>query len=73
MIPQDKLLHFGAGLLIALAVGLLLSPWLALPAAVIAGGLKELYDSRHPETHAVDALDFIATGFGGVLGAWLVW
>lgn len=69
----DKLLHFGAGLLIALSVGLLLSPWAALPAAVMAGGLKELYDSFCPDTHTVDPLDFLATGFGGVLGAAIAW
>ena len=73
MFPVDKLLHFVAGVAVALFFGLVLSPWAALPAAVLVGGFKELFDSFYPDTHTVDPLDFLATGFGGVLGAGVLW
>ena len=72
MMPRDKLLHFGAGLSIALVVGFVLSPWHGLLVAVIAGALKELTDHFHPLGHTVDLWDFLATASGGLLATMLL-
>ena len=68
MFPTDKLLHFGAGLSLALMVGFVLSPWHGLLVAVIAGAVKELYDYFHPAIHTCDLWDFLVTCFGGYVG-----
>ena len=62
----DKITHFLAGAVIALALGYVLPIFYAMFAAVIVGALKELYYSFHPETHTADMLDFVATVAGGV-------
>ena len=67
-IPIDKQGHFLGGAVIALALGYLLPPLAGVAAAVVAGVFKEFYDNLHPDTHTVDAWDFLATSFGGIAG-----
>jgi len=69
---KDKLLHFGAGILVAafftLASG---RPLVGLAAAAIAGIAKETYDASHGGT--VEALDAVATFVGGALAAGILY
>lgn len=71
-IPQDKLLHFMAGMLIVAAVAIwkLLAPY-AWTLGVIAGACKERYDGRNGGE--VDVWDFAATVFGAVAMQGFVW
>ena len=62
---RDKLYHLAAGAVIALAVGLLLTPLLGLGAALVAGVAKEAYDATGRGT--VEALDAVATVVGGAV------
>lgn len=68
MLKKDKILHLLAGFTIA---GLVM--WLtgnivyAILAAILAGLLKEYYDSFFPKSHTVDVWDFVVTAIGGVL------
>jgi len=65
---KDKLLHFGAGILVAafftLASG---KPLVGLVAAAIAGIAKETYDKKRGGPF--DLLDLLATIIGGGAGA----
>lgn len=70
MIHLDKLLHFAAGALAALAAGLLVSPPVGVAAAVFVGAVKEAYDATGRGTP--DGLDFIATVVGGLTATVLV-
>lgn len=63
---HDKKLHFITGLLLSLLVGAVWHPVAGLIASVIAGAAKEIYDSTGRGT--VDALDFVATAAGGLIG-----
>jgi hypothetical protein len=65
-IPADKANHLIAGLLVYLLVALLFGPTFGLAAAIAAGAAKEAAD-RYTQGH-VEALDFLATCLGGVLG-----
>lgn len=66
-IPKDKLLHAGAGALIALLVGLATGmPWVGAAAALVAAVGKEVYDRQHPETHTQDIMDAVVTAAAGV-------
>ena len=69
-LPKDKLLHFGAGLVISLVVGTLTVPLYGVIASLVAGVGKEVWDSRGHGT--VEVLDVVATLFGGVVGAILM-
>ena len=71
-VPQDKLLHFVAGILIVTVVALwkLLAPY-AWTIGVIAGACKEWYDKRNGGE--VDVWDFAATVFGAIVMQGLVW
>lgn len=69
---NDKLMHFCAGLLIALAVGWVFSPLVGLLAAWCAGAAKEFYDYLNPVGHSVEWLDFLATAAGGAVGSTLI-
>lgn len=65
-IPRDKKLHFAAGLLISLSVGLAFTPWLGFSLALLAGVLKEAWDwhvYRGP-----DWQDMLATWAGALAG-----
>ena len=64
-LPQDKANHLAYGLAIFCIVGLV-SPIAGLAAAVIAGALKEAYDSTGRGN--VEFLDFVATAAGGAIG-----
>lgn len=66
--PLDKQAHALAGYAIAVSFGLTVSPALGLAYALVAGVLKEFYDSRHPESHTCDVWDFVATALGGLAG-----
>ena len=68
MFPADKLLHFGGGLFIALAVGWLLLPWVGMLFAGCAAVCKELYDFLDPKDHKADFWDLLVTLFGGGVG-----
>ena len=65
MLPRDKLLHFAAGLGLALVAGWLVSPWYGLLVAMTAGALKELHDHFDPLGHSADFWDFVVTCLGG--------
>lgn len=63
---NDKVLHFGAGFLIALIVSFTLNPIAGFVAAAVIGFVKEVYDYLGNGTP--DLMDFIATVFGGAVG-----
>ena len=72
-LKSDKLLHFIAGLLIAEVTAGALSHWtklysliIGLVASVVAGWLKEWWDSKHGGV--VSDKDFVATVIGGSVG-----
>jgi hypothetical protein len=68
MFPRDKLMHFGAGLGIALLFGWLLTPFYGFVAAAVAGALKEIQDRVDKLNGTPDVWDFVATCLGGVTG-----
>lgn len=80
MIPDDKLKHFLGGAVIAFMVarGVFMVFHLLVAAALIGvvvagaiGAWKEwVYDAARPE-HTVDVFDFLATLFGGAVGAFI--
>ncbi len=65
-IPQDKKLHFGAGLVISLLYGYLMNPLTGIATAVLAGIAKECYD--YVDYGEFDFMDCLATWVGGVAG-----
>lgn len=71
-IQQDKLLHFIAGALIvalcAFVKGFAPYAWIA---GVVAGMLKEFYDSR--DNGSVEVLDFAATTAGALTMQIAIW
>ncbi|MEQ1665596.1 MAG: hypothetical protein ABL927_09500, partial [Bdellovibrionales bacterium] len=79
---RDKLLHATVGSIIGGLVTYIArenmdmsetkSFWVGSLAAVLAGALKELYDSKHPDNHTADIRDFIATSIGGLIGAGMI-
>lgn len=69
MIAHDKKLHFIAGAVICLVVGLAVIPVAGFIVAAIVGMAKELYDTAHPKTHTADPIDFVATALGGAIVA----
>lgn len=71
-IPQDKLLHFIAGSLIVALCAFIkgFAPY-AWVAGVVAGMLKEFYDSRG--NGSVEVLDFAATTAGALTMQMAVW
>lgn len=64
-VPHDKLLHIVAGLAATMKTA---KPAWALAAAVIVGGLKELYDLWQRHKHTPDPWDALATAAGGAAG-----
>ena len=76
---HDKVLHAVVGSLISSTATLVAyygfklsknqSFWVGLATGVIAGVLKEVYDSKHRDKHTVDAADAIVTGGGAAVGA----
>lgn len=71
-IPQDKLLHFIAGALIVALCSFIkgFAPY-AWVAGVVAGMLKECFDSR--DNGSVEVLDFAATTAGALAMQMAVW
>jgi hypothetical protein len=79
---SDKLKHVVIGNLIATSGALAAyygfdldknkSALVGLGLAVLAGVLKEAYDSKHPHKHTADSKDAIATAAGGALGAFAI-
>lgn len=71
-IPQDKHLHFIAGALIVALCAFVkgFAPY-AWAAGVVAGALKEFYDSRG--NGSVEILDFAATTAGALTMQMAVW
>lgn len=70
--PKDKLLHFGAGLIIGGGVAYFTGkPDMGIAAAALAGGLKEAWDSKHGGK--VELLDMVATVLGGVVAAGILY
>lgn len=71
-IPQDKLLHFIAGaLIVALCASVKGFAPYAWVAGVVAGMLKEFFDSRG--NGSVEVLDFAATTAGALTMQMAVW
>lgn len=71
-IPQDKLLHFIAGAMTVALVSVVrcLAPYSVL-FGILAGALKEWYDSRHGGS--VELMDFVATTAGAGVMWMAVW
>ncbi len=71
MFAFDKQLHFGAGMLIGLAVGVGTNPITGLVFATVAGIVKEVYD-KYSGNGTPELLDAVATVLGGITGSlWL--
>ena len=78
-IPQDKAQHIGA----SAAIGLVLAetkpfkkwkPWQRVLFNVgVIGGLKELYDHRHPGSHSAEWGDIAADAVGAASAEGVVW
>jgi hypothetical protein len=64
----DKVLHFGAGMVIMLVVSIPFATWVAFLAVCAAAALKEARD--HIAYHGADWRDFVITVVGGLL-VWL--
>lgn len=64
---KDKQQHFGVGFLIAFVLGLL-HPLAGVIGALVAGGVKEIYDYFHQDTNTPDWGDALATWLGGAAG-----
>ena len=65
---SDKRKHLCAGFIISMVVGVLV-PWCGIVAAIIAGAIKEWWDSKGHGT--VEIMDFIFTAIGALCGACL--
>jgi hypothetical protein len=63
---KDKLMHFVAGLGVALVVGAALHPALGQAAAAFVGCWKEDRDAADPANHTYDGWDAYWTATGGV-------
>ena len=74
---EDHQKHFAVGAMAALGTRVMLDTLvpdapryvqITVPilASVVLGGLKELSDARHPESHCAETGDWAATGLGGV-------
>ncbi len=61
---SDKRLHMYCGFAISLVVGIII-PWCGIIAAMVAGGIKEWWDSRGHG--CVEILDFVFTTIGGII------
>jgi len=69
MIAVDKILHFVAGLLIAIIVGYFFTALWALAAGLAAGALKEALDEYR--YGGADIKDFLSTALGTLIGMML--
>lgn len=67
LLPHDKRLHLLAGAVIALLVGVFMSPAFGLVAGIAAGAAKEAFDYRNPTKGTPEWADLAATA----IGAWL--
>ena len=67
----DKRKHFIIGFLITLLVGALVNQWIGLGITIIAGFIKERWDSKGHGT--VEAWDIIFTALGGLCAFPLAW
>ena len=65
-IEQDKILHFLAGLLIAILGGVIIDPITGIGLAIAAGIAKECYDDYHDKK--IEVWDAVATAIGGCVG-----
>lgn len=63
---MDKVLHFAAGLGIAVAVGLIVEPLIGLTAGMAAGVLKEIKDEWN--YGGSDLKDMLVTFAGAAIG-----
>ena len=70
-VPYDKKLHFIAGFLIALIMGIITDPITGIGFAIATGIFKECYDD-YQKDGSFDAYDMIATWIGGACGFALV-
>ena len=69
MLARDKQMHFAAGLVLSLLMGLLCTPTWGLLTAVVVGALKEISWDWLLKKGTPEFLDFVATVLGGALGA----
>jgi hypothetical protein len=65
---NDKLLHFIAGLIIALLFGWLVYPAFGFFMSVLIGGLKEMVWDLCLDRGTPEMRDFVATAQGGLVG-----
>lgn len=70
---NDKVLHFIAGLIIALLFGWLVYPAFGFFMSVLAGGLKEMVWDILLNRGTPEMRDFVATAKGGLVGCILLW
>ena len=70
-LQHDKILHFGAGLILCLITGALTTPAIGLLLGVISGIIKEIYDKYNNGT--VDVLDSFATTLGALIGFYILY
>jgi len=72
-IPLDKQAHaLGGAVIVQSMILASQSMTRALIACALLALAKEIYDSRHPNTHTKDAWDFLATCAGGGVAALFV-
>lgn len=66
-IPEDKVLHFLAGMIIAIVAYVVTStPWVSVAATILVGIGKEIWDSKH-DGHVADPWDAVVTILPGVI------
>lgn len=68
--PTDKILHMGAGLLVAILAGLAFGPGYGFGMALFAGLMKEVRDWGVYQ--GFDRIDMFATWFGGLIGYFIM-
>ena len=79
MIPQDKMMHIGAGFIIGFCISILSAlfhlftqptlGFICLGTATVAGLLKECYDKFH-QKEKFDWIDAAVTALGGSIFWW---
>ena len=66
MIYRDKVFHALGGAVISGGLSFFIPSIYCILISFIIAGLKEVYDSNHPEAHTFDGWDAYWTVFGGL-------
>ena len=69
-IPADKVAHFASGVILFAAFSWI-NQYLAFWVVVVAGLVKEIYDSFHRDHHTPDPYDTMATVLGALVGLFI--